>query len=788
MDFVLKDILNYIKKNSPGEFSYKDFWKCIFKAADIPLEKVKDHSVSRWTNGKNFPNEYREKIESSSYKLEKAIQDLFDENSPNYCCNEEEIRDIFNKHQIYSLLEVEESSTIPTIIISIITNFSRLKPQGRLDSIDYCFQNFPYLRQEISIIPITDVQKKMDIILKKYSFLIVQGLPGIGKLSQITYFVQEKKYKYYYYMIFDTSLRKTISAYNFEFAYIRTVKEPEEAYFEENLKYLNKLEEKPLLIIDNIGNNIQNDPDFKTLIHINAIIVFITTHHYFIEENIIEIPPLNNAQCLTLFMNNCRRLPEAELSASIFEELLAYINSHTLSLTLIAKLIQNSALSLEDVIRQLKQCKLPDSGTKILQVQKNQTIKEDTYRNLILQIFDIEAMEDELLQVLKQCALLPLSGYGRISFNHLINDLDSNKINALYSLGWININQQQNTIFMHPILRSCIREQFHLSPTSYSDFLKAYVTRIDMAAYDNEIEEMLLGMELLNEMFENSQFWFEVFYVILAFLKSQRLELSYMKKLLNKYRQMELGGNLDIVIELFCRHIEITYQLYDNQSLENVLKTIALTKNIIDFCELNKNFLSPVFMDLLLSAYGNLEELQKVYEQNSLECLPDSYIGYFITLKRGISSHFRNYCEQLKEKLCSKTGKEFEGHIIPFRIAFYIPGYIGKIWNEETVEFLNMRKELIKGLTSIYKSCYEEGLSSLYNVCNYFQKYDKYEFNYHNLHAQYLILWCQKKLNRDIDEEILNFLTFAFKSIPELLGRSEQYQILKKDFENEICS
>lgn len=786
MSYILRVVMDFIKDSyihADGDFSHRYFWQTIFDAAEISFSgsnsSLSDVNISRWTNGKtNLRQEYLDAIKSHKSDVIDAIDYILEKSY----CDKHKLRNTISGHESFSLLGTSESSTVSTIIFDILTNHHLLKKSKQTCSRNLCAQHFPYSIDDDCILPIEDVQDQIRSLFDKYNYIIISGIPGIGKLSQVTYYIETHQYTRYYYLPFKTSLIDTINSYDF----INVIGKKDkhinatpQSLFESRLGILNRSEEHTILVIDNVGRNIQNDPGFKNLTSLHIDIIFLTTCHYSTEHpaNVIELPPLTKNQCIDLFYQHCLRILDSESNRFALSLLLDKINCHPLSIKLIAKLLQNGSLTIDTISEQVQQYKLIDSATLIEYDKKNRETMEDTYRNLILSIFDLEKLDDHELNVLKHVALLPATGYNRISFNSLVNDLDSNTINALYNLGWIQINQKQNTISMHHLIRSCIIDKFAPSPGFCSDFLKAYVKRIDTEEYENENEELLLGIELLTELCEDSILWFEASYMILRFLKNQKVPYAVIEFLLNKYRKISIDETLDTINHFYCRHVEIMYKLFTAQDKETCLMVYQLAEDITHFSIETDLIPSLIFIDFLCAVSNNLYELilspATEYPRMDLEL---SYFKIYIC--------FQDYMQMVDvETILDSQNSKY--NIVPSSIinVLYMQNKISTL---NSYPLLQAQINYSHGLTEAYKNNFENALEKLLPSYNYYQCHAKYQFNYHNLHCQYLILYCQKHLGWDFDNKIYYSLSETLNNLPNLQNRSERFQALKSDFETYI--
>lgn len=329
-------------------------------------------------------------------------------------------------------------------------------------------------------------------------------------------------------------------------------------------------------------------------------------------------------QCFKLFYDNCPRLQSS--SESITPTLRNFINKierHPLSLKLSAKLIQNSSFSLEDIDSQFNRSPLFDSGTFLSHQEKDGSISEYTYKDFILNLFDIENISMSYNKILNYVSLLPRNGYNRISFNILADDLESNKINHLINLGWVRLNEQLNTLSLHPLIQSCLLQKLSPTPTLCLPFLKKYINIIETENYNNEIEDSWMGLSILEHLREDSSEWFEISYIILNFLRKEKVDCSLIEKPLENFSKIILTEDMTPIKKFYIRHVNNMYMLYRNNGDDSQCTDVyRLIEDTLAFCTKQNAVPSFTLIDLLISQQNNLMELCSIKKCQ----IEDSYI------------------------------------------------------------------------------------------------------------------------------------------------------------------
>lgn len=830
MNYILRDIFNCFRDEIKAsayppkafedkKFTQKSFWEFIFSAAGCDNLTLSASQVSRWTNGDfNFDQKNGSKLLSSLNKksadVTTSINQLIEDLSQSDSNLNEKLATIFKEHNIFFLLELEENvvSDPAFIIYSIITGHECIAARSKLlPENNPCLRNFPYATTYKNILPIDTVQEFFKEALSKYHYAIILGIPGIGKLSQAVYYTMNSDFTYYYCLNYEDSIESTFLHYNFEEA---TVTPNRKYRLSAQFKYL-KERNNAVVIINNVKTDIQNDSFFSPLTKLPIRIIFLSSCLYPASSTTLLMPHLSLEQCIKLFYRNCPRFSPSTANNAILNNIIDMIEHHTLTLELIAKLIQNSSLSLSDVDFYIKNNPLFDNDTILYQQQKDGYILRDTYKNIILNLFDIEKIASSNHELLNYITLLPDTGYNRVSFNTLINDLKSNKINRLINLGWVRLNEQLNTLSLHPLIQSCFLQKLSPTPALCLSFLKRYINIIETENYDNETEAIWMGLSILDRLQENSSEWFETSYIILNFLRKEKVDYSFIEKLLVKISKIILPENMDLIKGFYIRHVDNMYMLYRNNGNDSQCTDVyRLIEDTLAFCAKQNTVPSFTLIDLLISQQNNLMELCSIKKCQ----IEDSYIinsdlsnDIDVLTNELKNTNLNQLMNKLDAKLSSLFSKSTEENsklikqfiflkIATFQISLQLKT-LSSTWinNPDTIcslkvlfhtckdvkqmpKYLQFEFYYYKGMDAYYMHNFDYAPIYLRQVYEYYKCHPQYKFNYKNLRCQYLILDCQRKKGASLDKEIIDSLENALNSLPDPIKTSLQFIDLTNDF------
>lgn len=291
--------------------------------------------------------------------------------------------------------------------------------------------------------------------LKNISKLFLSGIGGIGK-SELA-----KNYANIYKDNYDTILFVTyngswkmmvnddskIQITNFE----RYEGEKEADYCNRKLRKLSELcDERTLLIIDNLNEDEFSKEELKTwesILGLNCKLIFITR----IEDwnySCVKVSALEQRQSLIdLYQHYCNVNEDQQ---SVVNEMIEYVDGHTLTVELIAKLVTASRFSSEMALEKLKGYDILQSGKEKVVLDKDNIRKRRTPFDHICTIFDMTQLSRPQLYIMANMALVPPDGIEAVRLEEWCELESFDVVNRLVVEGWIY--RVGNIMKMHPVI------------------------------------------------------------------------------------------------------------------------------------------------------------------------------------------------------------------------------------------------------------------------------------------------------------------------------------------------
>ena len=297
---------------------------------------------------------------------------------------------------------------------------------------------------------------EIEKILKDNQIVILSGIGGIGKSILAEDYILDHREEYDNIIL--TSMTEglvelvcddnKIALSNFQ------IKEDEslKAYAKRKLKKLRELcNEKTLFLIDNM-DTIDFDEDewiWRELLSMNLKII-VTSRIAEWSYPVVKISELENNEKIMLFKKYC----DSEEDEYI-EKIIEIVQGHTALIELIAKQIDTSFTTAEEMYHILKETGVVNTGNEKVLFNKDNTLKNDTVQKLIKAIFDTSTITRRELYILHNLCLFSQDGLSAQEFKEYIDESNFNNIKNLERKGWIQ--KKKKNISLHTVISDVIR-------------------------------------------------------------------------------------------------------------------------------------------------------------------------------------------------------------------------------------------------------------------------------------------------------------------------------------------
>lgn len=290
--------------------------------------------------------------------------------------------------------------------------------------------------------------------------MFVNGMGGIGKSTLVRGWLT--KYK----MTFDTVLYLHYNGLiqdmitDDEQLCINTLEKTEEEnasdYFKRKLIHLRKIVAgtKSIIVIDDFDGIIGED--FLAILNVGWKVIAITRVDINVREyDSVEVLAIKAKTDLQrLFASNLGREIEKD-EILCLDEIIGTVSGHTLILELIAKQIANSYLTIEDVVKLVKENGFANIAPEKVEYMKDGQLNYEKISSIITALFSAEQMQWNKKVILKTLSLFHMPGIDINEFVNMLKLESKDDLNELKVHGWINIDN--GIISIHPVIRETIQ-------------------------------------------------------------------------------------------------------------------------------------------------------------------------------------------------------------------------------------------------------------------------------------------------------------------------------------------
>ena len=473
---------------------------------------------------------------------------------------------------------------------------------------------------------------------QEHSKVFISGFAGIGKSEFVKAYAKKykKEYKNVLYFNYPGSLKEMITDMDFVGD---NATDDEHTRFTKHIRFLKSLRSDSLIIIDNF--NTANDSFLSTLINYGCKMLF-TTRSNIDCGYIFSLDVIGNSDELYQLMS--KYYSYADENKAIINELIETVHHHTLSVEMIAKLLEKGLHTPEEILEHLKQNSADPDSTDKIKISKDGINAKETYYNHIRSLFSLYLLDEGYQNIMRNMIFFDEI---RIRYFAKILELtDTNGINELSELGFIE-NIHADIIMLHPMIRDIV--MLDLKPTFKNcDTLitnlktKLQIIGIELSDSATIISAVRNVMKYIGNTESNSYLSF--LKAVYIFLDNYH-EYSLMESIISETEKLLSDKTLGTVNDRAL--------LLNNKAMlpmnrnEKLAKSISMMNKALSVCAEKSNpvLFANINMNLGLLYIENSET------ERGLELIGKAYL--FIKLTRAYNNDFitiaRNYAAILSE-------------------------------------------------------------------------------------------------------------------------------------------
>ena len=291
-------------------------------------------------------------------------------------------------------------------------------------------------------------------LLCDHGKVFLQGIAGIGKSELAKAYAKQhnKKYTNILYLAYTGDLKQDIS--DMDFANDLPDDDNEERFRKHN-RFLRTLKEDTLFIIDNFNTTATQDSLLPVIMKYRCHILF-TTRSRFDNYTSMNLEEIADIEALIKLMG-CF-YSDAEKNRPILEQIIQTVHSHTLAVEMSARLLESGIMEPMLLLKKLKEEKAALDATDTIGISKDGKNRKATYYDHIHTLFSLYQLSKDEIDIMRNLALIPLSGIQNRLFANWLRLRDMNTVNDLIEKGFIKA-MEGRTLALHPMIQEVTTEE-----------------------------------------------------------------------------------------------------------------------------------------------------------------------------------------------------------------------------------------------------------------------------------------------------------------------------------------
>lgn len=457
---------------------------------------------------------------------------------------------------------------------------------------------------------------ELEYYMKRTGKAFVKGMGGIGKSELVRKYINDNKSEYntIVFAVYENSLIETITKDEYfkisNFA--RRIEQngtPEDdvTYFKRKMEKIHKLtDEKTLIVIDNF--DVLDDPNLKDILRGNYRLIF-TTRNDFKQYKlpVLELNPMTNMEDLINLFKDTYSLKLQDEDIPVIENIIELIGRHTLTVGLIASVMQEMRIKPSKMLEKLNTNGIDDDFQ--LDVTHNMQSYDSLYQCLSV-LFKVSDLTEEEKNVLKLLSLFPISGVEFEDFMELCEIDNGLTINKLIKRSFILHDYSLDKIALHPLISALIEKEMPITIDEASTLLHNVASKYNWnSSLDEKVKLFNIGYSLYSK-FRDFDIKYGMDFKIISDVLSMFNKIGETKEILFKLKDL-YEKDIDKYLFEWCKislaieYLYITKEKNLNLCCECLLKIVEVLE------EKNKQHL------ILAGIYRDLAERHMDFEEQN---------------------------------------------------------------------------------------------------------------------------------------------------------------------------
>lgn len=313
------------------------------------------------------------------------------------------------------------------------------------------------------------IEQIHDVFVSGKRSVFLEGIGGIGKSELAKQFAlrYQKEYDHILFVTYATTLEKL---FNDSTAIVIENLEPQQeedetAYFNRKLNVLQSItDEKTLIIVDNF--DVDDDSRLKEFLTGNYRVIF-TTRNAHPGYTSIKVGAIEDMDVLRGIFEQNYGESLAEEDMPVMEEIFRLIEFHTYTIELIAKQMEASFLSAQEMLELLTQGQLKEAVSETVAGRKD---RKTAFAH-ICSVFNTSNLNEEEQTLLMYLSMMGTQGVLAARFKEWAELKSFETVNQLIRKSWIRKEAGQR-ISLHPMVKEVVHHMLKPGVENCRSFLE----------------------------------------------------------------------------------------------------------------------------------------------------------------------------------------------------------------------------------------------------------------------------------------------------------------------------
>ena len=316
--------------------------------------------------------------------------------------------------------------------------------------------------------------------------LWIWGIGGIGKTELAMEFARKQieEGRASYLVTFKNSMKETVLSMDFSgWRYESNGKDSSaNKEYQARLDLLKENYKDSLLIIDNFDSaektisELQSEPEYKDILNLGMKILFTTRSRP--NDSTPELNPLTEENALSLFKSIVKFSDNEE---NFVLKLIQEVDYHPMTVEILARTLKAAwgTLTAKDLLLRLRNENINSEKLPEILHQKGITAREAKIYGHLKTLFNLIYLDKDYRDILCDLTLLPVEGFDAAEFILSESGAKKKQLKRLEISGWVRRKEENNNLWIHPLVRSVFKNEIKPSNEDCKDFLSKLWSRLD---------------------------------------------------------------------------------------------------------------------------------------------------------------------------------------------------------------------------------------------------------------------------------------------------------------------